>query len=545
MIAVDDNLLKLGSGFDTGGSSTAVELERDTIKFAGSHNLADGDEVFYHAADAYLGGLTEGAKYGVRVIDSQTIKLIDVNNPPAEAKPFTGAEVADDTDTITITGHGFITGQPVTYRAPDANEFNSKAADVVGGSAEDSFAAADNNNNIYLGEDHGLQAGGEVIYTARKDGEQSTRVIGGLANNGRYFVILDPDKPNEIQLAATYEQAVGSDNGTPENPDDDIPITPISLTPTKAADDRHVVHALRKVSDQPIGSLTDGVTYYVVRLSDNEFQLAATRDAALAGSPVIALDPTDPIGHAALTGTHHIGSEGIDLTSTGNGSHELTIDITAASTGTHLLEGVGGARAMASAPSGDGTVTAAASGGSGGVVRVSGADTSVSSSPSVTTTVGGMLSAGQDIVIEATSIGTVSASSANSGGGVVSVGAADASVSVNTAGRVYVLGEASLEAERDVTIVSSTRQDARVLADTNGGGLVDFADSEATATLDYTSLVDVAAGASVSAGENLLVESRSGLYADAKAEADAKGLGADADSESQISIGNSPAVTRT
>ena len=78
------------------------------------------------------------------------------------------------------------------------------------------------------------------------------------------------------------------------------------------------MHSLRKVGDQAIGGLTDGVTYYVVNSTANTFQLAAT-----SGGSAIALDPTDPVTHSALTGTSHIGTEGVDLTSPGSGEQQL------------------------------------------------------------------------------------------------------------------------------------------------------------------------------------------------------------------------------
>ena len=195
------------------------------------------------------------------------------------------------------------------------------------------------------------------------------------------------------------------------------------FTPTKDELDREVVHSLRKVGDQLIGGLTDGVTYYVSDTTTTTFKLKNGLDE------YIELAPTDPLTGATLTGTHSFRTEGVDLTSVGTGEQQLAIDITSQGAGTQVLEGVGGARALASAPSGDGVVTSAASGSSGGIVQVSGASTDASSSPTVTITVqsGAALSA-MDVVIDATSIGNASSTSANSGGGLVSVGSADSDV---------------------------------------------------------------------------------------------------------------------
>ncbi len=425
----------------------------------------------------------------------------------------------------------------MTYRAPSAAEFNSTAVDVEGGSSSTPLNAADN-DNLYLGAGHGFVSGDEVIYRATENGAPSGRPIGGLTDGGRYFVIFNSSKPNEIQLAATYDQAVGvpaNDNGTPEDPSDDtpaIPITPLELTPAKETADRDVVHSLCKVGDQPMGGLTDGITYYVVNRTVDTFQLSAT-----AAGTAISLDPTDPVSHATLTGISRIGAEGVDLTATGTGEQQLAIDITAASSGTHLLEGVGGARALADAPSGDGIVTSAASGKSGGLVQVSGSSTRATSSPTVDVTVGaGAELTARDVAIDATSIGNASSMSANSGGGLVSVGSADSSVTVNTTAGVSLGNGASVTATHDISILSTTTQNAEVLSQTGSGGLAGFGDADVRGTLTYNSGIQIGDGVVMSAENELLAESRSSLKANAGAEADAAGLGADASTSARLDV---------
>ena len=551
VIFVTDNTLQLGAAFDTDpvlDTSTPdpvdllpnpVDLARDTIRFAGAHNLQTDDRVIYHAAGGFtVGGLTEGGAYLVNVIDAQTIKLVNPAQPLQSAKTFTGAGVAADVITTT-TPHGFVNGQAVTYRAPAATQFDSTAADVEGGTATNPFAPFDN-NNIYLGAGHGLNAGDEVIYTAATNtGASTTWLIGGLVNGGRYFVILDALKPDEIQLAATHDEAVGrADDTSTTDIDETIDITPILLTPTKDAADRSIVHSLRKVGDQAIGGLTDGVTYYVSDSTATTFKLKDSLGA------YIALTPTDPVSDAVLTGTHSIRTEGVDLTSLGTGEHELAIDITGAGSGTHTLEGVGGARALAGAPSGDGVVTSAASGSGGGVVRVSGASTDASSTPTVNINVqsGAALSA-SEVVIEATAIGNASSLSANSGGGLVSVGSADSAVAVNTTGTVNFGSNASVDAINDITIRSITGQNATVLSQTGSGGLAGFGDAAANANLDYSSTINIGTGVMMMSEKgDLLVESQSSLNATATADSNAAGLGASADTEARMNIDG---VTRT
>jgi hypothetical protein len=317
-------------------------------------------------------------------------------------------------------------------------------------------------DTINLGNSHGFVTGDEVIYST--DGA----VIGGLDSGARYFVIVT--ESGLIQLAATYEEAVGvPGDDEAEPPIAEIPVTPLALTPSALAADQNDVHSLRRVANQPIGGLIDGVTYYVDRINADSFRLLD----APAGATV-ALNPLDPVSGAVLTGTSTLGKESVDLTNAGSGQHRLVIDIIAAGSGTQIFEGVGGARALAGAPSGDGVVTAAASGSGGGLVRVSDSEVSASSTPTVNVAVGaGARLTAQDIQVGGTAKANVSAMSANSGGGLVSVGDAEASITADTNSAVTIGTNARLNARNDISITSLTIQNASVLAQSNGGGLVD------------------------------------------------------------------------
>jgi hypothetical protein len=83
-----------------------------------------------------IDGLTDNEQYYVLVVDSNHIKLIgkkpiDLDNTyvntgaqhtltPMEVKQFTaGSDVNADTDTFTITGHGFTNGETVIYSSLD------------------------------------------------------------------------------------------------------------------------------------------------------------------------------------------------------------------------------------------------------------------------------------------------------------------------------------------------------------------------------------------------------------------------------------------
>ena len=113
VIYVTDNALQLGAAFTA--TTNSVNLERDEIHFTGAHNLQSGDRVIFHADQFGVGGLTEGATYIVNVINASTIKLASAL---LAAQTFTGAQVDDVTDTITVaSGHGSVDGQAVTFPA--------------------------------------------------------------------------------------------------------------------------------------------------------------------------------------------------------------------------------------------------------------------------------------------------------------------------------------------------------------------------------------------------------------------------------------------
>ena len=284
----DDKTVQFGVSFGSSGASSKVDIARDEIRFSYPHNLNDDDTVVYQTETgaATVGGIVSGSTYHVHKIDDTTIKLRDPDKLLPEAMEFSGSSIS--ADTITVDKHGFVNGQPVTYSSPQA--FGFTPDDVV--AAEDT---------IFLGKDHGYQAGDEVIYSAAET------LIGGLISGRRYFVIHDTEMPNVIKLAQTRADALGlpgDPNVTPPVPP--TPPTPIDLVPSTEGSDQFDKHELRKVVDQPIGGLVDGVTYYVAAATANTFQLATDS----AGSMIVELDATDPVSSVVLTGKSTIGTEG-------------------------------------------------------------------------------------------------------------------------------------------------------------------------------------------------------------------------------------------
>jgi large repetitive protein len=84
VIVANDTTLRLGAtfgSFGSDGTTPRIDLARDTITFAGAHNLQDGDRVVYSAdaGSATIGGLSSGSTYVVKRVDANTIKLADVD----------------------------------------------------------------------------------------------------------------------------------------------------------------------------------------------------------------------------------------------------------------------------------------------------------------------------------------------------------------------------------------------------------------------------------------------------------------------------------
>ena len=538
------NDLQLGVTFNASQAAAQVNLVDDTITFPVDHHLQTGDRVIYQAGsgNAEVGGLLDGSVYVVQVIDARTIKLLDPGQPFTPLN-FTGNDVAGNT--ITIAGNGFTDGQPVTYNAAQTTTFNNSVVNVVLSSGV--LAPSATAYDIFIGTNNPFRSGDEVIYTA------NGTPVNGLVSGNRYWVIYDATNPDFIQLASSYAQAVGSPGDPNANPPvAATPPTPIPISLSTATGAGSIAQSLLKVTDQPIGGLADGVTYYVANATTNTFQLAPTRNDALAGTNILSLVSTDPQSGVVLSGTSTIGTDGVDLTAFGTGVHALVIQLTATGSGTQTLDGVGGAAALASAAAGDGVATASESSSGGGVVQVGEATASVSSTPTDTVTVGaGAQLSARDLFVSATSYANVSASSANGGGGGVNVGQATASISTGDEATVAMDTGASLKASHDITISSDTVVNANVLAATSGGGGVDYATARALGAVDYSSQVQIGSGVTMKAGNQISVSSLSEVNGTVVASADASGLGANADANDTsgqgLLIGSSstPALTET
>ena len=343
--------IQLGSTF----SSALVDPATDTIAFGAkppvgspvtaSSNLKDGDQVFYilPGGSSTVGGLVSGTLYTVKVIDPQTIKLIDPTVTLHSASTVNPHADITAGDTINVSNNFAATGDNVTYHAPGPDaSFTSSAVDVdeITGFLVTPHLALDGSghpindtgaNNIFFQNPHGFVSGEAVVYNS--GGGAGI----GLSNGAIYYVIKVDN--NVIKLAATYCDAVGTagDPGTcpADQPDvnlphpdlDPHPVTPLSLTPDKSPTGIGVNQTLTLPRNMPIPGLTDGAVYYAVNATSGTFQLALTPTGSAIGGLGITY------GGFNLTGPNHFAVESVDLTSTGSGSQDLIVKITSKSTG--------------------------------------------------------------------------------------------------------------------------------------------------------------------------------------------------------------------
>lgn len=190
----------------------------------------------------------DGNVYIVKVIDPLRIKLLDPNVVLNPAQPFSSGDVEADDQTITLTGHGFTPGQAVTYRVPKPIDFVSTVVDVQvnpnGTLALDLFRTIieQDNDAIYLGT----------------DGDNNGVIEGhGLATG------------ELVRYQATPTVDFNGD-GIPDG--------------------------------NPIGNLTSGDTYAVIKLNDYQVQLANLVESFDADAAVDEPDNILTVAGAFTTG---------------------------------------------------------------------------------------------------------------------------------------------------------------------------------------------------------------------------------------------------
>jgi len=335
-------------------ATTAVNATNNTITYT-SHGLKTGDRVIYRNlgnAGQQLGGLEDGQSYFVIKVDDNTIKLVATNaettasepavidlttgtagtnhrletlKPRIQALAIAGAAAGAGTATgVGLAGSGagaqadntinniveayikgsenVTAGDSVNVKASDDSAIQADSggfavaigATALGAAGALSIGASLSDNTI--GDsgiklaNHGYNTGDAVVYNGTGD------ALGGLVKGQTYYVIkLDN---NRIQLAATQNEATGSNNGTPDDTSDDIFVKPIILDRTVAG----ASHSLTKGGTVKNFAQED-VFQSLVRATITDSTVTAANDVILSAISAAQIDALAIGGAASGAGT--------------------------------------------------------------------------------------------------------------------------------------------------------------------------------------------------------------------------------------------------
>lgn len=267
--AFNGGALDSGGPFSLPAGTSGIDPTRDVIVFGGPHHFVTGDAVIYDNAGGTFGSVaTNGQRYFVRVIDDRTIRLT-TTLAAALATPTSFSATAGGliTSGNELNLPGFANGDKVTYRAPSTAGFSSAVVDAVANESDHTTTDV-NKNEIYIARDidgdgtidvgHGFQTGDRVTY--RTNGA----AIGGLVDGVDCFVIKLDDR--RIQLALTFDATNPDDDGNGPH----VGVTPINLVADKSDAGKRVKHALLP---QTLTGLVNGATYTVVSSDADTFRL--------------------------------------------------------------------------------------------------------------------------------------------------------------------------------------------------------------------------------------------------------------------------------
>ena len=201
-IGLDETMVQLGEVVDS--SINTVDLKTDTLTFS-ENNLFNGpfqdwlpeqwDVIVYrqHGPEP-IGGLVDGGKYWVNQQTDNTLRLYEYSEDAAGNPLYPIAPHAVDGQIIAnnqfhISGHGFQTGQAVSYLAPDRVGFSVDYvnADVSPDpdTGEPLLTEEDSNisSTIYLGDDISRFSDGQLVeYRVEATSDQWFWVTGNEAD---------------------------------------------------------------------------------------------------------------------------------------------------------------------------------------------------------------------------------------------------------------------------------------------------------------------------------------------------------------------------
>ena len=513
----------------------AVDVDLDTIYVGPDHGLTTGTVVRYHAPTGgpAIVGLVNGQDYRVIVVTrpgatvSAEVQLAAAGSVTAvrfSSDFFNGAAWDGDTirrvDGQSWAAFGFATGQVITIAGSLGNDGDWTISSVSGATlvlttqnvildtvfADDVIEVtsgviaidrlrtsvtwtSDASNGLAYDNDIVRRADGQNWSAFGFAAGQRVFVVGSGANSDTYVIrrldgdVMVLDMKNRVVDTVVSEQVTISEIGT---------------------------YSITRLPRLDIGGLVDGVTYYVRRLDDDEFQLAATP-----GGAPLALDGS------GRTLTHFIGTTGIDL-GPGSGRHAVVLDLDT-STGTFDVLGPEGEDlAEILGTGGDGQSTAIALGGSGALgVSASEPRTTITVSPWVVACVGDQeatteacdgsaTGAARTTVVAAGAITVAAESTADvytnvdvRSGGIVQVGVAR-SKGVLEPVTLAIVGTRSRLEGANVSVVATMTATLKVTTTAAGGGVVAVSDADASGTIDFLTLAAFDSDTDVTARDGIV-----------------------------------------
>jgi hypothetical protein len=510
VIAVDDQTVKLGSEFNT----LSVNDSTDVMAIEGN-TFQTGDKVIYeNGGNANVKGLEDGKTYYVRVIDSSTIKLTsslaDAQKP---LSTFDVSKINSLIDTVFLTNHGYQTGDVLTYRTPPTFGF---AASQLEEQWDKSGKVID------LGTNHNFVTGQQVIYRANNP----SAALPGLTNGATYYIYAR--NGNSFGLANSLAEAQAGKT--------------IDITDGVFVGGLSGGHQLEPQGS--ISGLTNGASYFVIRVDENSFKLAATKDEATGqnGKAVKAIDINVALG---TLGMHQIGFEGIDLdASETTGKHTLRYAISpnnAVESGHRFIRSSGEPGVP---QAGDGIATSTATASSGKLVGGEATVVNTTVSVNVRTQVGDRASMnGDNVTIAAISTSKAGSNSNNAQAGLITSGRAIADTTLNTTNTAEIGSNVRISTNGNFTLTADSAQTADSFAKASGAAGIAFAKPTSNTYFTQNTTARVGQGSEIIAKGDLTVKSSSNNAASSVANGSGGGVGLDIEARANLWINASANTT--
>ncbi|MFK4837745.1 hypothetical protein ACI3KY_18610 [Microbacterium sp. ZW T2_14] len=513
VIVVSPTQIQLGAAFEP----AQVDPADDVITFTRQHGFVDGQRVFYTASGFGVAGLVNGHAYRVRVLDDFRVQLIDADTPSAPVE-FDGGDV-DEANGLINAVNSYTDGQMVQYLAAAARaSFYSTRVDIV---------VDAQGSPVQVGSPPTFQIEDNNVIAVREHGLQTGDAVvyratggplGGLSQDTTYWVIRIDG--NRIQLADSQCHALGTcDDGGGGV----IPITALGLVPDISEAGRTVIHQLFAPGQQPIAGLQNGGVYEVCDATPTSFGLKLVE--------LLGVCFHLPLGANGSVGTSRFVPAVVDL-GPALGGGKLVVDLTAAGTGTQHLQV---ATMAPSLPSGTYS-EAKVAGEGGGFIQVGETRPRVVVDATLDLTIGdgARIVAGGEIGVHALNTAAGVADGTSGGIGAISITHARAVVSATATTTVSVRPGTDLSSTGgSVTIDPLTLASGNAYAYSSAGGFGHGTEAQTRADLGTTSHVtldgritawnDIAASSSTATQSELRAGASGGSFAGSSTSGDCGG----------------------